>query len=323
MTLVRPLRRRLFGVSPRDAEFEKRGFWGGKPSAQDALEQVGKTFITGYLHALDESDSPRLTDHLESIDPAYRGFAYEGAAMGLAILDLVAPWTRSRFQSYFMDGPGSPHIYMAHVGYGWAAAKLPVRVARKAAKLDPLLNWLALDGYGFHEGYYHTRRTVEEQRLPRGISGYAARAFDQGLGRSLWFVSSADVERASQLVLSFADQRRADLWAGIALACTYAGQASAEEIDFLIRKAGTYRFHCAQGAAFAAEARQLAGNSLPHTELACRRFCGLSAPEAAAVTVECRPSHLADTPAGPAYETWRSRIRKKLERNQQAYGVAS
>jgi hypothetical protein len=85
------------------------------------------------------------------------------------------------------------------VGLGWAWARLPGNPERRLPALDPLLGWLAVDGYGFHEGYFHWRRRVSARELPRGLSASARRVFDQGLGRSLWFVEGADVPRAAPI----------------------------------------------------------------------------------------------------------------------------
>ena len=95
-----------------------------------------------------------------------RGFAYEGAAMALALLDHVLPWRRNRL-ARFIRGPARDHIYMAHVGAGWALARLRRGTNRYFHKLDPLLRWLAMDGYGFHEGYFHWQRTIEARQQPR------------------------------------------------------------------------------------------------------------------------------------------------------------
>ena len=84
------------------------------------------------------------------------------------------------------------------LGAGWAYARLPwlrFRPDHAARHFDPLMQWLALDGFGFHEGYFSWARAGESQVIPPGIRGYARRAFDHGLGRSLWFVNCADARR--------------------------------------------------------------------------------------------------------------------------------
>ena len=196
---------------------------------------------------------------------------------------------------------------MVHVGAGWALAQLRRRVDHALAQLDPLLGWLAIDGYGFHQGYFHWPKSVDRQRVPKGFSGYARRVFDQGLGRSLWFVEGAEVDRIAETIARFPRSRHADLWSGVGLACGYAGGVSAEAMESLIAIAGANQPCLAQGVAFAAKARERAGNRLTDTDVACQIVCGMPAEDAARLT----DLALIDLPADraiPAYEIWRQRI---------------
>jgi hypothetical protein len=274
------------------------------------LEQIGQTFLQGYHTALEEDDFAVLAIRLNAGESELRGFAFEGAAMGLALLDFLMPWKKTRLQA-FLDGPGATHVYMVHVGAGWVLARLRQRVERPLARLDPLLGWLAVDGYGFHEGYFHWPHYVRKQAVPKRVSGYARQVFDQGLGRSLWFVEGADVARIAATITAFSPARRADLWSGVGLACAYAGGVGCADVEALKVAAGPDTPQLAQGAAFAAKARQRAGNAADHTDQACQVFCGCSAEDAARLTDDA----LNDLPvdgATPAYEIWRQRIRNRF-----------
>jgi hypothetical protein len=312
----------LLGLSPEEASFARRGFRVGDPSARARLEHVGRTFIEGYNAALLESDPARLADRVGAVEAEARGFAYEGAAMALALLDGLTPWRRGRFRA-LLGGPAASHAYMLHVGFGWALARLPGRPRRALRRLDPLLRWLALDGYGFHQGYFHWNTFINAKAEPQGLSGYARRAFDQGLGRSLWFVEGADVGRVAARVGTFRAARRGDLWAGAGLACAYAGGVDRLGLEALRTACpGPDRPKLAQGAAFAAKARQRAGNPAPHTALACDVLCGLTADEAAGVTDDALNGLPRDGDddgrgpgdGGPAYEAWRARIQARFSR---------
>jgi hypothetical protein len=308
------LNRALFGISPEEASFARRGFEPAAPEKRDHLEHIGRTFITGYLAALQARDVELLAQRLNETAAEFRGFAFEGAAMGLALLDHV--WRRPQRFGQFLTGPAAAHRYMLHVGYGWAVARLPW-LRRKAEnvrrKHDPYLGWLILDGYGFHEGYFHWRTATIGMRRPRALSGYAARVFDQGLGRSLWFFNGADVGRVNACITRFPMERRADLWSGIGLAATYAGGVNEEELRDLARIAKEYTSHVAQGAAFAAKARLLAGIATPHTEAACRAFCGVPAAQAASATDAALLSVGGSSGPGERYERWRAEIRTQFE----------
>lgn len=305
------LRRHLFGIAARETRFEHRGFALTDPTVVTRLERVGTSFVAGYHAAMLDDDADALAARLAGVHRDMQGFAYEGAAMALTLLDRLTPWRRGRLAS-FVKGAGGPHVYMVHVGAGWAMARLRIGVARSLERLDPLLRWLALDGYGFHEAYFHPQRTVREHQRPAAMKGYARRAFDQGVGRSLWFVEGADPQLIAGTIERFPAVRHSDLWSGIGLAATYAGAVEAPVLEALTNLAAGYRRELAQGAAFAAKARERAGNPVPHTEIACRVLCHRSLRDAAAVT----DNALIDLPvdaAEPAYEVWRRRIREQLE----------
>ncbi|HLY22010.1 MAG TPA: DUF1702 family protein [bacterium] len=301
------LARRFLTIPVAEVTFARRGFHAGDAQTCSWLEHIGRTFLTGY-HAALEHDPEALGRGLDAVDRDVRGFAFEGAAMALTLLDALSPWSRNRRMTALLRGRGAAHVYMVHVGAGWALARLR-RGARPPAHLDPLLGWLAVDGYGFHEGYFAWRHYVRACRPPVRVNGYERRVFDQGLGRSLWFVDGADPARIAAAVARFSPDRHSDLWSGVGLAGAYAGGATETALSALARAAGAYRACLAQGAAFAATARQRAGNSSPSTEAACRAFCAMSAAEAAQLVEAALQDLHAEGPV-PAYEVWRSRIRR-------------
>ena len=302
---------KLLGISPIEASFARREFHVHHDSTRQRLERVGETFLQGYHLALVDQGIELLAEQLDKIDLEFRGYGFEGAAMGLDILDQLQPWKVQRIPE-LLRGQGKSHAYMVHVGIGWSMARWRFGIERRLASLDPLLRWLALDGFGFHEGYFHWSRYAAGSS-PRFtmLRGYGMRAFDQGLGRSLWFVSGADPEYIDSAVNHFPGARRDDLWSGIGLACGYAGGADGSAVQMLRLASGPHWPHLAQGAVFAAGARQRAGNMAPQTEMACQWLCGLSALRAAELCDETL--HSVTENDTPAYEEWRRRIREHLQ----------
>jgi enediyne biosynthesis protein E3 len=304
------LPRIVLRISPKEATFARRGFRGNNVETRQQLERVGRMFLLGYHAALDVDQPERLSLRLNVVEPEFRGFAFEGAAMGLTLLDQLSLRRRDRLQA-LQEGAGDPHAYMIHVGAGWAFARLQRHVERASERMDPLLRWLAVDGYGFHEGYFRWRRYLGGRATPARLSGYGSRVFDQGFGRSLWFVDGAEVDRISTTIATFPPTRHADLWSGVGLACAYVGGIDRAALETLRAMAEPHASHLAQGAAFAAKARQRAGNAAPQTDLACAVLCGVSA-ELAAVITDIALEGLSSDGAEPAYEVWRKRIQAQF-----------
>src|ERR1043166_4166581 len=303
VSLLGQARRRFLGLSSTEASFARRGFIAREEKARQRLEQIGVTFLSGYHAALEESEFESLARRLAAINAELRGFAFEGAAMGLALLDCFTPWRKDRWHT-FTERFADPHIYMMHVGLGWALARLRRSVTPYLVQLDPLLGWLAIDGYGFHEGYFSWPRYIERRAIPDRLVGYERRVFDQGLGRSIWFVKGAGVAAIASAINAFPSARRNDLWSGAGLACAYAGGCGWSTVESLRTTAGGHLPALAQGVAFAAKTRQRAANLTPHTETICRLICGHSAEETAAIT-DAALEDLREEDGLPAYEIWR------------------
>ena len=311
----RALRRWALTPDASECSLRKRGFHRKDATAQENLETVGAMFLRGFANAVEARTAEEAHDLLERVPAPFRGFAYEGAGMGAAVLDGLPLGSRDHVAE-LLTGPGAAHDYLVHVGVGWAMARLPRFRWPAGAGFDPLLRGLVLDGYGFHQAYFHTRRYVHEQYRelpfpwPRDTGAADAHhAVDQGIGRALWFVGGSDVDVVTGLVERFAADRRADLYAGVGLAATYAGGADEDELTRLRERSGEHRPQLAQASAFAAEARVRAGLVQDHTHVATRVLCGTTPEAAAAVTQDLRPRGSTDP---SAYETWRRDIADRL-----------
>jgi hypothetical protein len=306
VTLFGKIRRTLFGAPSKKVVFSQPGF---AKEAWERFQPVAHGLVEGYHATLEDSRVEVLVPRLNAIEPELQGFAYEGAGMALAALDCVAPW-KNRLNA-FVEGPGAPHIYPIYVGVGLALARLRRHPERLLARLDPVLCWVIVDGYGFHQGFFAYRRYIEEKAVPTHLSPYARRVFDQGLGRAIWFSSGANVDRVAAIVKAFPPRRQAELWSGVGLACAYGGGVSRTEIETLRAIVGPYKSQLARGAAIAAKGRQQAGNPAPHTELACQVFCGTSSDMAAHITDVAREG-LPNGSVEPAYEIWRKRTQAQF-----------
>ncbi|PXX70616.1 uncharacterized protein DUF1702 [Nocardia tenerifensis] len=311
------LRRKIFTPNARQASLKVRGFPARNPHAAACLETAGATFLEGFGVAAERGTAAEAAAVLSEIESNRRGFAFEGAAMALAIRDGL-PIGHNHHVADFITAAGE-HLYMIYVGVGWALARLPRPLHRAAltGTTDPVLLWLALDGYGFHQAYFHTDRYVKQQYVdsaPPIVTtrhpDYVPHAIDQGIGRALWFVSGADPAAACTMINGFAPDRRADLFAGLGLAATYAGGATESELAALRDQSAAYREHIGQGATFAAEARSRARVVQPGTATALAILTGQRVEDASSLAIETRPAEATiDGRAG--FEVWRERIRRR------------
>jgi enediyne biosynthesis protein E3 len=308
---VRALAARLLAIDPAETSFARRGFAECPDATRARLEEHGAAFVRGFNLGLATDPARGFDAAAQSVPPAERGFAYEGAGMAYALLDLLAP-RRLRRLAEVLAASGADHVYMVHLGAGCALARLRMRPFGRL-RLDPLLRWLAVDGFGFHEGFFRHERFVRERARHPRLTGYAVRVFDQGLGRSLWFVDGADPERIEATIATLPANRHGDLWSGVGLEAAYAGAIDASGLERLRRAAGKHASHAAQGAAVAAAARVRAGNLVPETELAAAILCGRDADAAAQLVARARASVAIDED-GRGYEQWRARIRDWLPR---------
>jgi hypothetical protein len=302
--------RRLLLLSRDEASFETRGFAASDPSRRLALEEAGRAFIDGYNIALSAMRVANIVEHVGGVSAANRGFTVEGAAMGAAIVDAVQ--RRGHLLTELLETFERNFTYLLHVGAGWSFAYLPWRRRRIMKLLDPIHSWLAFDGLGFRDTYFHAARILAGWR--RRGSGYALRAYDQGVGRALWFVAAGSTIKAAGLIAGFPALRQSDLWSGLGLAMAYAGPVSAGEIKNAYRCAGVHKFSFAQGVAFACEARVLASFVPSHTDVAAHAVSGADARLLAQLARDTRASLPGPERDVPQYELWRQAMAAALSR---------
>lgn len=306
MTALGTVRRRVFGIAEPRKVFSRPGF---APEGWSRFAPVIESLALGYNITLENSSPSVLVPRLEAVEPALHGFAYEGAAMGLGVLDIIAPGKHR--VAAFATGQGAHHMATVYVGFGLSLARLRRRPEEYLKQLDPVLGWVVVDGYGFHEGFFARRRSIDKQLRPAHLSANGRELFDQGLGRSIWFSSGAGIALVAEIISSFEPDRQANLWTGAAMACSFAGGTDRAGLEQLRRSAGANRLRLRWAAAAAAWTRDLAGNPTPHTDQACEVLAEISSSDAARVLEKAR-AELAGNSVPASYRTWRETCIQKL-----------
>lgn len=284
----------------------------------DHYQSIVEMFFEGLYTAIDTWNEDSLIRELDRKPGELRGFAYEGAGMGLIILDSFLPYRR-RFDS-FAHGVGTRYETLLQIGagmaFGYLGEGMPVRLIRRdpnkfVDRQDPLLRWLVLDGYGFFDGMVNWQKVITRQKRPDRMSGYGLRAYDQGVGRSLWICTGGDPGKFCQAIRNFPQSRQADLWGGIGEACAYAGGVDDfARIRHLAHQAADHADQFAAGIVIGSWGRVTSGEKVAHTDLACEAIWESSS---LIVTEQADQlsAGLADTINDrDRYEQWRIRIRQ-------------
>jgi len=140
-----------------------------------------RTIYHGYNVAL-HTDNLKDLGTIVAILSGVQGFAFEGAATALSVLDILGIGRRRL--TPLLQSIAPDHVYVIYVGRGIASARLGCRLSSiTKARSSSLL--LSVDGYGFllwllQFSWRHHEDSTEA--LVRG--SYAARAFDQGLAEA-------------------------------------------------------------------------------------------------------------------------------------------
>ena len=277
------IRRFLFGLPLINIENTWKNVPNVETPTRKKLRPPVIAFITGLNTAIEVALSELLIAQLEGLNDNCRGFAYEGAGMGLAIID----YSRNKgLVDKFLQGEGADYPELIHVGVGCATAALKKDLQAKLVATEPMQRWWIPDGYGFFTGIYKWEDTVEQLIVPPQIKGYALRAFDRGLGRRMWFAFSGEVEAVTEAIARFPKSRQADLWSGIGLASTFAGGVDETVLVRLKELSGDFSSYVALGSTMAAKCRYTAGNIVDYTNFACSILCGMTAIEAAEMVVK-------------------------------------
>ena len=244
--------------------------------ANHKLEAAQDAFQKGFNLAVDISSLNAIANKLDLLDKEFLSIAYEGASMNIALNCLetsagLKPWF------HFLASSAKPHNIQYHIGLGWALAQLQLDAVPYMLQLGPIDRYRVPDGYGYYDAIFRTKRSIHNQQKLEEFNKAGSSAYYQGIGRGIWYLSLGRKDEAKNLIDKFAEERHADLWRGLGIACSYAGGCDELALKEIMILAGDYKPHLATGAVMVAICRENAGFMSADTELACKIWCKQSA----------------------------------------------
>ncbi|MEU6731013.1 DUF1702 family protein [Nonomuraea wenchangensis] len=309
--------RRFLTKDPLESDLSRRRFRLRPGPARTVFSEAEKSYIFGFNAVMSKE-----VEKVEEVPADRRPFGYEGAAAACTVLDLLT-LSRGRRLHELLAGPARHHRHAAYLGAGRGYALLRLRPVRGARQAHPLLRWLAVDGFGFQRSLARTDRLVGERVMPDLLTRAHCAAFDQGLGRLLWYHDCAAPDDVAARIAGFPAVRRADLWSGAGFAAAYTGGADPEELRWLAEHASAdgFRAHLAQGCALAVAARLCSGPLPEHTGQAAAVLVGADAEEAASWTDQALIELGHEARTHDDFRGWQARIRQSWTRTRRCQSV--
>lgn len=272
----------------------------------ERVEHVRNVFQAAQAAADEHLTDEVLIQYLEhSTDPPFRSVAYEGASYARGLQSLSNDNNLTTWLAYMQRVP--QHAVQVYIGLGWSFAQQRLHPRPLIDTLDPLMQPRVFDGMGYYDGTFRQRHTIHLHKLPEGIEGSDLRAYNQGLGRCLWYVSKGNSDRLAELIGGFDPSRMPDLWRGAGIAIAYVGCIDESGLNALNKHAGIYGGHLAIGAALTGRTRSHAGLPSVDTDLVCQVLCGMNALACKKMTEE------AEKPAKTYFE-WLEVVGSRLEK---------
>ena len=224
-----------------------------------------------------QANSKNYKTFLAKYSGDYLSVAYEAAAAAIANEDLIKHDKNFSLWKLFCSEFCNLHGSQIHVGLGWALAELNITDLGFINTFEPQWKWRVVDGFAYYSGLFKRRDTIRNQQKPDFFKSEDSHAFDQGLGRSLWYLSNGDTDRLMGFLVLFSESRLSDLWRGIGLASTYVGGLNSALINTLVILSGENSPSYKCGALLAIKARQISELPTSDTRL-IQSVLGLSDP---------------------------------------------
>lgn len=236
------------------------------------MRYIQDLFLDAERRLQNKRDLEDIIQLLDAEVPTYRSIGYEGASYLLAYQDLAETGKLDRWR-IFHKRAGLQHPFHIDIGLGWAYAKLRMNPLGQTGPIQRLQDRMILDGIGYYFALFRGRRTLKQHQIPPIIPPEQWSAFNQGIGRRIWYTAQGDIERCLHLLRSFPSSRHPALWRGIGLACGYVGGADHGTLAQLVQEAAEHKTQFKTGIALAAISRDASRSINDSTQLACQVVC--------------------------------------------------
>lgn len=250
---------------------------------EQKMEKIKSIFQVAKEHA-STLEINQLINFLQATEKEFLPVAYEGAAMELALNDLTE--RDSIFKWKQLLDASKKYACQIYIGMGWAIAQQKKSELSFLDQLSHNMQFRLWDGCGYYDGIFRQRQSIKGQKRSEHIQPKDFQAYDEGVGRSIWYICKGDETKVKELITTFDKERHSDLWRGVSIACCFVGGFDENKLRALFVSSGEHKIQLRIGAAMVAKSRIEADCSTEDIELANQVFNGMSAIEAMKITVK-------------------------------------
>jgi Protein of unknown function (DUF1702) len=205
---------RLLGGSQSDRDFNTRA------------RTVG-AFLSGLADGISGYD-PAKRRRYKTLGSFEKPFYFEGACAGLHMAKFMAPWRAHKNFDRFWN-QHQRYIFLFTIGSGFASGMetfwtgaVAKGAQRSSKQIDPRLQQMFFDGYGFEKMIFHYLRQPAVLANGLAMEPTARLGFYEGVGRAFWFLKP-DFSAFQAAVASLPTDCKAECYVGFGIATGFAG----------------------------------------------------------------------------------------------------
>ena len=277
-------------------------------SEQNVARNVLAFFAEAANTVRPNTDIDDWVKSLGSLKITERIVAYEASFATAVCLDVSNPQEQSRTARMLELSP--EHIAGLGLGVGHALSTLNISADITPSISEHYLGWMAMDAYGMSEGYFRWCDRIYAVKTPPDLPPLAMSAFDQGLGRGIWFAANGDAAMIHGLVERFPLWRQPNLWRGVGLMTSFWGAEDEFSMKQLLRFSKQFRPFFQQGAAHGVSFRCDLDEVTEYTKAAAQLICGATVSEINELSQVLMAQNMRDNFDSRAYLNWQNDLTK-------------
>ncbi len=234
-----------------DKAFQKNSTMSEKINSR--MDIISKTFQISKQMGFQNTTWDEFKVFLEKQDLFYHALVFEGASMGYAQYDKYNNGRLTEWKKFTEKTPKAFNTFN-FIGLGWALAKWTDFDLTTLKDVDVKMYWRTFGGWGYHDAIFKKSLIFNKMDRAHRVPLEYVNAYDEGIGRLIWYESRADLQKMMDLVSRFDKSRLPDIWRGIGIAVSFVGAYDLDFFKKILNFTGDFRLSFNIGSALAAKA---------------------------------------------------------------------